>query len=187
VPDTEQPTPKRGLTPKQKRFVEAYLETWNAVEAARRAQYGCPLKAGWRVLHVPAVEAEIKRRLQENIMAADEVMSRLTEQGRLNAAMFFYFVDVPVLENGKPVLDENGKGVTRREMVGINWGMVERYGHLIKKIGYDRKGRPVLEFHDAQHALELIGKRHKLFTDSVDLNVNGSVKAYVGISPDDWD
>ncbi len=174
-------TEYRPLSPKQKVFVEAYLETWNAMEAARRAQYAQPQKQAWAVMQLPQVKAEIELRLRDTIMAADEVMTKLTEQARLNAAMFFYFEDVKVRD------PQTGVETTRREMTGINWGMVERYGHLIKKIGYDRKGRPVLEFHDAQHALELISKRHKLFTDSVDLNVNGSVKAYVGISPDDWD
>ena len=47
-------------------------------------------------------------------------------------------------------------------MVDIDWGTFERYGYLVKKLSYDRKGRPVFEFYDAQRALETLGKYAKL-------------------------
>lgn len=37
--------------------------------------------------------------------------------------------------------------------------------HLVKKIGYDREGRPELELYDAQSALVQLGRHHGLFVD----------------------
>jgi len=37
--------------------------------------------------------------------------------------------------------------------------------HLVKGIKYDRKGRTMVEFYDAQQALVHMGKHYKLFTE----------------------
>lgn len=72
------------LTEKQRRFVDYYVETGNASEAARRAGYS-EKTAGWigqENLQKPTIKAAIDARLREledkRIAKADEVMKFLT-------------------------------------------------------------------------------------------------------------
>nr|WP_317429578.1 terminase small subunit [uncultured Mitsuokella sp.] len=72
------------LTEKQRRFVDYYVETGNASEAARRAGYS-EKTAGWigqENLQKPTIKAAIDARLKEledkRIAKADEVMKFLT-------------------------------------------------------------------------------------------------------------
>lgn len=176
------------MPPKIRKWLEAYLLTWNASEAARMAGYAWPNRVSPKMLAREDVQEAINAALQRTAMASEETIARLAQQARLNPAEFFVFEDAPVLdEEGQPVLDATGQPRVRRAMTGINWSEVERRGYLVKKISYDRQGRPVLEFVDSQKALELIGKHQKLFTEQVDVNLNSTMKAYIGISPDDWD
>lgn len=72
------------LTEKQKRFVDYYIETGNASEAARRAGYAekAAYRTGSENLRKPQVKAAINARLKEledkRIAKADEVMQFLT-------------------------------------------------------------------------------------------------------------
>ena len=72
------------LTEKQRRFVDYYVETGNASEAARRAGYS-EKTAGWigqENLQKPTIKAAVDARLRElegkRIAKADEVMQFLT-------------------------------------------------------------------------------------------------------------
>ena len=72
------------LTEKQRRFVDYYIETGNASEAARRAGYS-EKTAGWigqENLQKPTIKAAVDARLKEledkRIATADEVMQFLT-------------------------------------------------------------------------------------------------------------
>ena len=72
------------LTEKQRRFVDYYVETGNASEAARRAGYS-KKTAGWigqENLQKPTIKAAVDARLKEledkRIATADEVMQFLT-------------------------------------------------------------------------------------------------------------
>lgn len=72
------------LTEKQRRFVDYYVETGNASEAARRAGYAekAAYRTGSENLRKPQVKAAINARLKEledkRIAKADEVMQFLT-------------------------------------------------------------------------------------------------------------
>lgn len=72
------------LTEKQRRFVDYYVETGNASEAARRAGYAekAAYRTGSENLRKPQVKAAINARLKEledkRIAKADEVMKFLT-------------------------------------------------------------------------------------------------------------
>ena len=154
------------LTPKQRCFVEHYLTTWNAKESAEQAGYGSPQKTGYRQLHNPAVLEVINERLVEMGVNANEIVARMSQYARNNPASFFIFADVPEKDlDGKILRDDEGNPILRRQMVDIDWGTFERYGYLVKKLSYDRKGRPVFEFYDAQRALETLGKYAKLDTE----------------------
>ena len=54
-----------GLTNRRKIFVEEYLKTWNASEAARRAGYKHPGSQGHALLKVPEVAEAIEQNLSE--------------------------------------------------------------------------------------------------------------------------
>lgn len=69
-----------NLTPKQKAFADAYIETGNASEAARRAGYSekTAKQMGSENLSKPVVSAYIKSRMADieaqHVATADEVM-----------------------------------------------------------------------------------------------------------------
>jgi hypothetical protein len=151
------------LTPKQRCFIEHYLTTWNAKESAEWVGYGSPQKTGYRLLHHPEVLAAINERLAEMGVNANEIIVRMSQYARNNPANFFIFADVPVEDGfGNTLTDDDGNPIVRRQMIDINWKTFEQYGYLVKKLSYDRKGRPVFEFYDAQRALETLGKYAKL-------------------------
>lgn len=132
-----------ALTPKQQLFVEEYLATWNATEAARRAEYAHPNVQGPRLLVNVGIAEEIKARLAEKVMTADEVLVRLAEQAR--SAQSEYLTP---------------RGFSLQKLIA------DGKGHLIKGIKETQFGR-VIEFYDAQSALVHLGKHHKLFTEQV--------------------
>jgi len=131
-----------SLTPKQRSFIEFYLQCWNAREAAEKAGYGTPAKAGYRLLNHPEVAELIAERLKELSASADEVIVRLTNQIRAKVGDF--------LE-----IDDEGKAV-------INWVKVLQDNDAVKKITYNRQGKPILELYDKQRALELLGRYARL-------------------------
>lgn len=130
-----------ALTKKRRVFVEEYLRTWNASEAARRAGYAHPGSQGHRLLKNVEIEAEIQRRLDELKMGADEVLIRLSKMARADISEFI-----------------NDYG-------GIDWDRVRAQGYLVKKVRHSKGKNSEIELHDAQSALQLIGKHHGLFVE----------------------
>lgn len=159
-----------ALSPKQQVFVEEYLTTWNATEAARRAGYSekTARAIGHENLTKPDIAAEIQRRVADKAMTADEVLVRLAEQSR----------------------NEHGRYIRPDGSVDIAGMLTDGKGHLIKGFKESKRGSVIVEFYDAQSALVHIGKHHKLFTDNVqhsgEVSVN-MVKGYTTVTPDDWD
>lgn len=74
---------REGLTEKQRRFVEAYAETANATESARRAGYASPNVTGSKMLVNPSIAAALQklseRRTSKAIATIDECQAMLTE------------------------------------------------------------------------------------------------------------
>lgn len=162
------------LSYRQRAFLEAYLATWNATEAARRTGYAHPDVQGPRMLVNDGIRAAIDAALAERCMSAQEVLDRLSNQARVNAAQFFIFS-----EHGEG--DEEGEEAGRVHMAGIDWAFFRDHGYLVKKLGYTRDGRPVIEFHDPQRALELLARRHGLLVDRHEHSGPGGVKIPIGI------
>lgn len=162
---------RTALTSKQRLFVESFLETWNATTAAKRAGYAHPNKQGWQTLNRPLVAEAIAERIKEAAMGADEILARLTQQARASVGEF---LSVTIDEDGKQHFD-------------IDWSKVIEKGYLVKKAGMTSYG-PQIELYDAQAALVHLGRHLGLFTDNIDVTSKGQkVKAYIGVSPDDWD
>lgn len=133
-----------AITKKRRVFIEAYLKSWNATEAARAADYTHPGSQGHRLLKNVEIQEEIQRRLDEKCMGADEVLLRLAEQARADISEF-------ITDHG-----------------AVDWGAVKKRGHLIKKVAHNKGRNSSIELYDSQSALALIGKHHRLFTDRVE-------------------
>lgn len=138
-----------GLTHRRWEWVNAYMRTWNATAASRAVGYKHPKPAGHNLLKNPVIQEEIKRRMSATEMEVGEVLYRFAEQARANIGDF--------LEQD----EDTGK-------IQINWQAVKERGHLIKAVRHTKLG-PTIELHDAQKALELIGRSLGMFVDKVDL------------------
>jgi len=107
---------------------------------------------------------------RERHMSPGEVLARLSDQARADMAKF-------------------ANVLTPADLAGMENSPLVKKVTAHYKQGKDGKvaGRVIIELHDAQKALELLGKHHGLFTDN--LNVQGSmdVKGYTTVNPDDWD
>ena len=86
-------TVEKRLTPKQQRFVNAYLATahGNATEAARIAGYKEHHTEGWRLLQNAVIRAQIDEQLAAESLSAAEVLHHLTDVG---VAEWHEFVEV---------------------------------------------------------------------------------------------
>lgn len=159
--------PKK-LRKKQQIFVNEYVKCWNASEAARKAGYSVRSAGsiGHELLKKPEIDAEIRRKLEESAMSADEVLQRLGKQARGSHESW-----IKVGDDGKIYFDFSSKEA-RQNL------------DLIKKIKTRRtitRGEEEetetewveVELYDSQRALELIGKHHKIFTENVDLTTKG--------------
>lgn len=155
------------LSLKRRRFLEAYLQTWNATEAARQAGYSYPDKVGSRLVRDPRIAAAIEERIKAAGITAEETIARLAQQARANIGDFLTY------------------DAATGEITGIDPEMVRQNGHLIKRIEFTRRGIN-FELYDGQNALVQLGRHLKLFVDTVDINAIGA-KGYVIVSPDDWD
>ena len=145
-----------ALSNKRRVFVDEYLKCWNATEAARLAGYKHPNKQGPRLLVNVGIQDEIKRRLDEKAMSADEVLTRLADMARASIEGFLKFPQ----KGRKPALD-----LKQAQESGLL--------HLVKKLKYNTRGQIEVELHDAQAALQLIGRHHNLFKDQIQtLNVD---------------
>lgn len=146
------------LTAKQRAFVEHYLTTWNASEAARQAGYSEKTagQIGAENLKKLEIAEAIAERLAELKMGADEVLARVTAQARGSLAPF-----LRVSETGN--------------LTGFDFGD-DKPLHLLRKASVtertikDVTERTVtIELHDVQAALFKLGEHHKLWGKGADL------------------
>lgn len=177
-----------ALTPKQQVFVQEYLMTWNATEAARRAEYANPGQQGHRLLKNIEISGEIQLRIADKAMTADEVLTRLAEHARGDMSEYIRFD-----AQGTPFFDlhvaaQAGKlNLAKKLKVRTRSWKEPYYDPTIKDI----KQRDVIEtsiefeLYDAQSALVHIGKHHGIFTDRVDVNHSGEVTTKIIEGPKD--
>lgn len=101
------------LTEKQRRFIDYYIETGNASEAARRAGYSEKIanRIGTENLSKPVIKAAIDARLKEledkRIAKAEEVLEFLTSTLRGE------------LKEEQVVVEGHGGGVSRARIVEV--------------------------------------------------------------------
>jgi hypothetical protein len=147
------------LTGKGRLFVEYYLgaANGNATEAAWRAGYTAPEKAGYRLRHDPDVRALIDQRLAMLALTANEVLGLLSDQATSTIADFLSFD-----EAGQPHID-------------LKYARAQGKLKLIRKLNCTRDGRVEIELYDAQDALVHLGRHLKLFTERVEPAEAGAV------------
>lgn len=152
-----------NLTEIQKAFCDHWLLTRNGTESARIAGYKgddnqLAVQASTN-LRLAKVEAYINQNLRLSMMSADEVLKRLSKQGRASIA---------------DVLNDKGEFSLRHAKKKGTDDLVRKL-----KIKKTRRTDPVtkeeieettheLELHNSQTALELMGKHHRLFADVVE-------------------
>jgi len=137
-----------ALTGKRVVFLNEYLRTRNATEAARIAGYAVPMQEGYRLLRNVEIRAEIDRRLTEDAMPVSEALTILAEQANADMSDFVTFypgLKLPVLDLEKA--HQNGKM------------------RLIKKLKFLPDGGVEFELYDAQAAAVWIAKTGGAFTD----------------------
>lgn len=147
---------KARLTRKRKVFIEEYLRCWNATEAARIAGYKFPNRQGSFLLSVLGIQEAIEARIAEKAMSADEVLLRLAEHARGDLSEF---------------VGPHG---------AIDWVKVKEKGRVLKSISHTAGKQSKIELYDAQSALALIGKHHRLFverSENLDLDLSALTTA----------
>jgi len=153
-----------ALTLKKRAFIEYYLMWFQGTKAATAAGYSIKTahKIAANLLAEPEVKAAIEARLTELKMGADEVLTRLTEQGRASLGDFF---------------TDEGK---------LDWEFIKAHGHLVKSIAETKHGYRI-ELYDGQNALIHMGKAAGLFAERHEISGTLAMKLYDNVSPDDWD
>lgn len=159
------------LSNKRMAFVNEYLVDLNATQAAIRAGYAIrsARQQSNRLLTNDDIKAEIRVRLDEKAMSADEVIRRLAEHARGDIGDF---------------LDISKVGFEVDLATAFEAGIT----HLIKKVrmhtvttlskdGVETETNTVeIELYDAQAALVQLGRYHKLFTDKTDVRHDGEIR-----------
>lgn len=203
-----------ALTHKQQAFISAYLQCFNAAEAARQA--GCKDGPGiWQAAHRLLTNSEVSRAISERLstqaMSAEECLARLAEQARANHEDFIDIIPGGV-DRDKWVnelvrkLEVATAAAKRGEEVDyspiadhlkeepsepgwrVNLEKAQQRGkmHLAHRIGYDKYGRPEVEMESRQGALQLIGKAHKLFVERTQLDANAEILVRAADEPVDY-
>jgi phage terminase small subunit len=145
------------LSYKQRAFVEHYLITWNASEAARRAGYskkGADV-TGHNLLVNPSISAAIEARLTDLQMSADEALIRLAAQARGDMESF-----IDISKGSVPKID---LAKARR---AHKLHLIKRFTNTTSVAG---SSTATIELYDAQAALVQIGRAHGLFIDKTAL------------------
>lgn len=142
-----------ALTDKQQAFVAHYLTCWNATQAALLAGYSerSAGAIGHENLKKPEIAEEIKKRVAALTLTANETLVRMSEQARGIPDDCFQVIG---------------------GLIGVDFERLKERGllHLIKKITYDKDGRPQVEFYDAQASLFKLAQHHGLLVDRTEVS-----------------
>ena len=179
----------KKLTTKQEAWCLEYIKNgYNATQAAKDAGYKgsyATLKVvGSENLAKPNLKKRISQHFEDQAMGANEVLERLGAMAR----SFDMTKYIELKEQNKITTKVvNGKQKHYKEFTGyvVSFDLEklqeDGFSHLVKKIKQTNQGSIEIEWHDQKHALELIGKHHKLFTEKIELE--GSLDL-IGISDD---
>lgn len=148
------PSPKK-LTPKQKTFVAEYFACgMNASAAARKAGYKKRQSAAENMSN-PVIRAEIDKLFRETTISAHEVLARLSDHARAD------IVDVIGADGLINLKKARARGKTN---------LIKSVTHTTTSFKGVETVTVKVELHDAQKALQLLGKYHKLFVERVQVD-----------------
>lgn len=146
------------FTDKQLAFVEAYLDTLNGSEAARRAHYGGNNNTlstiAYQNLRKPHIAMLIRQRMSVECMTQAETLRHLARIAR----------GVDLTEYITEETNEDGAVI-----IGFDIAQLRSDGHgdLIKTITSARGGGVRIEFYSRLDALNSIARHHALFVDVI--------------------
>lgn len=144
-----------ALTGKMKKWADAYLETLNKTEAARRAGYGGNdadlANIGYQNYRKLEIQAYLKDQLDKMAMSEPEIIARLSAQASGDMSDFIEFKD----GIKTPFLDLKG---------AADKGLL----HLVKKFKYNAASMPEVELYDSKSALDSLAKIRGLMTDKIE-------------------
>mgnify|MGYP001328460161 CR=1 FL=1 len=161
---------EKRVTPKQRKFIDAYLRTLNATQAAREAGYSgrTAYSIGWENLRKPEIKEEISRILSESHMSAEEALDILATQARGDMAEL---MDISSVGFNLDLQSAKEKGLTRliRKVKQKTTTFIAK-----KESDEDREVTELeVELYDAQSAAKMILQMHGLFTEKVDVTSGG--------------
>lgn len=180
----------RKLTNKQRLFIDYYLQSFNASDAARKAGYSerTAHAMGWENLRKPEVMDEIRARLDEVHMSADEALKHMADMGRSDMGVFWKVTDewmynpLPEYEilDEKEVIDDTKDPPEKRISYRVRHVVLDmdkvadpRYSWMIKKFSNSRRNGLSIEMYDRHAVNRDILKVHGKFTDRVDVTTGG--------------
>lgn len=168
-----------GLTNKQRAFISEYLIDFNATQAAIRAGYSekAASATGWETLRKPEIAEELKRRLSEKAMSADEVLQRLAEHARGDMGDF---IDIESMSFSLDLQKAKELGLTR-----LIKKVKDRVVMTSNKEGEETETHTLgIELYDAKSALDTLAKYHGLLVDRTDVTSGGQPIKVIGIGAD---
>ena len=139
-----------GLDPRQKLFIDYYLESLNAYQSALRAGYSetNSRQATVNILSKPSIQAEITKKLGEKFRKLDiNVDNVLQEIARMAYSNVMDFIEVDQTTGNFSV---DLRKVDRNQAAGIS------------EVFYDSEGRPRVKLVDKRSSLELLARYLKL-------------------------
>lgn len=186
----EEESQKPKLTHKQQVFINEYLLSFNATQAAVRAGYSekTAYAMGWENLRKPEIAEAIQARIDESRAGADEALKVNSDILHGDLGTFFKPVDewmfnpLPEYEilDEREVVDETKdppeKRVSyrvRHVVLDMDKVMDPRYSGLIKKFSNSRKSGLSIEVYDKAAAIEKILKVHGRYVDNIDIKSGG--------------
>jgi len=163
---------KARLTLLQSKFIVHYLANGgNGTQSARDAGYkgndNVLAVTAYNLLRNPKIVAAIEDHMKEAAMSADEIIYRLTEQGRASLMQFAGLSPETLRQHPKAWLIKKVKQAVAFDDDGNMHTYVESF-----------------ELHDVQAALVHLGKYHRLFTERVEVDWVRELKE-AGLNPDE--
>lgn len=163
---------KRKLTNKQRLFIDYYLQSFNASDAAKKAGYSdkTAYSIGSRLLKDVEVSAEIQEKLAEVHMSAEEALKLTADIARGDIAQL---MDVSSMGFNLDMRKAQELGLT-----GLIKKVKQKVTTHIAKSESDEDREVVeleVELYDKQAAIRDILKIHGKFIDRTDVTSGGKV------------
>lgn len=170
--DGQKPSAYERLRPRQRRFVDAFIECWNASEAYRRSG-GTGKNAnvnGPRMLANAGIRAAVEERLNECGLSCAEVTARVAEMARADIGALWRVTQV--MSDGGDEEEADGAPEVVAVVPEPDWGRIlgdgrdPRLSRGIKSLRITSRGVSI-EMRDTFRPLELAARIHGMINDKV--------------------